>query len=263
MAYPFGLYGIFRRHDNDPQNQTLVDLYRILIPAAFVMVLFVRSRLVHNELGWRGLLIGFIPCCAFAGAALGQSVDRLRRGAATRPQWLFAGLAALLLVASWTGSIVGFGTYILAPRGTTAFAAHGRMLDAGRVYARVQDLTAFDAIIMSNPAAFENVTRPGNNLPWALFANRRHLIADYEWGLTYSHHIADEVISAQAARLAAVYAGRIDDGDLERLRVLDKVRAIVVAPTDPIAGRDVLAQGGHFRLVERLAGFEIHLAVDR
>jgi hypothetical protein len=116
---------------------------------------------------------------------------------------------------------------------------------------------------MASPTAFENVTKPGGNAPWALFGDRRLFLTDFEWGLVFAHHVAVSRAAAAETLQTALFAGKVGEMELQHLRNDEKVAAILVAPGDPIHGTGRLNAGGYFRLFELVGEFEIHLATRR
>jgi hypothetical protein len=124
-------------------------------------------------------------------------------------------LAALLLAASLVGTHRTYQENILAGRMSKERVQHTLMLDAGRAWARIQALTAPDAIIMASPRAFENVTKPGGNAPWALFGDRRLFLTDFEWGLVFAHHVAVSRAEAVETLQTALFAGKVGETELQ------------------------------------------------
>jgi hypothetical protein len=259
LAYPAGLHGLYCR-PNAPGIAGFVNLSRAFIPATFVVVLFLRSALIHNDLGWRGILPGIFLLYAFAGSSLAGLIEGLWHRRLDGARITLATLAAFLLAASLAGTYRMYQENILAERTSKVRVQHTLMLDAGRAWARIQALTAPDAIIMANPTAFENVTKPGGNAPWALFGDRRLFLTDFEWGLVFAHHVAVSRAAAAEMLQTALFAGNVGEAELQRLRDEEKVAAILVAPGDQVHGTGRLNAGGYFRLVERVGEFEIHLA---
>lgn len=260
LTYIAGLAGLYVWHGNQGAERAWHELMHIWVPSAMAMVLFLRSPLVHNDLGWRGILLAVLPLAAFAGAALASLADRVLQGP-VRPGLKAAAVAAtIVLLLSLAGTQREFSRFILAPLSAVHRDQHERMLQAGLAWQRVQALTRPDAIIMANPAAFDAVTRPGGNVAWALFGDRRLLLTDYEWGLIFAHHVREASVAALDREQTRIFDGPADDAAVLRLKAVHKVAAILVSPSDAIARTDHLTRAGHFRRAETVHGFEIFLA---
>jgi hypothetical protein len=259
LAYPAGLHGLYCR-SNAPGLAGFVDLSRASIPATFVIVLFLRSALIHNDLGWRGILPGILLLYAFAGSSLAGLIEGLQDWRRDGARLTLATLSAFLFAASLAATHRMYEENILAEPTSKVRIQHTLMLDTGRAWARIQALTAPDAIVMASPTAFENVTKPGGNAPWALFGDRRLFLTDFEWGLVFAHHVAVSRAAAAEMLQTALFAGNVGEAELQHLRDEEKVAAILVAPGDQVLGTGRLNAGGYFRLVERVGEFEIHLA---
>ncbi len=260
LAYGAGLVALYVLPPPGGTLSNLQRLTRIWVPATFVMVLLVRSPLVHNDLGWRGILAAVLLLAAFAGTALAALWDRLRQGPAPRRLWIVAGLAAMLGALSLAGTHRELGQFVLSPLSSIQRDQHTRMLAAGQAWQRVQVLTRADAIVMAGPSAFSAVTRPSGNIAWALFGDRRLLLTDYEWGLIFAHHVREAAVAALDKLQSDIFDGTAHSDEVARLKTHHKVSAILVAPTDAIAGTNFLTSAGHFRHAETVRGFEIFLA---
>jgi hypothetical protein len=141
LAYPAGLHGLYFR----PIAQRIaafVDLSRAFVPATFAVVLFLRSALIHNDLGWRGILPGIFLLYAFAGSSLAGLIEGLWHRRPGGARITLATLAALLLATSLAGTLRMYQENILAGRMSKERVQHTLMLDAGRAWARIQAVTA-------------------------------------------------------------------------------------------------------------------------
>jgi hypothetical protein len=190
----------------------------------------------NNDLGWRAVLPALMILFGFAGACFARGLERRNVGVIT------VGIISLALALP-----DGFALLRMNTTGQISADA-ARFRDAPALWAAVQQYTAPDERIASNPRMTSRLVPWDISLSWALLADRRSCFAGAELALAFTP-LSRKRRESASGLFDRVFTGIATASDVTALKREFNCRTVVLTPEDGAWNRDPFAADPAFTRV--------------
>ena len=270
ILYILGVLAIITYWPKQAENRIFYYLSYVTIFAYLLLVQFVQSDIVNNDFGWRSVMIPIMLLSIWAAVLLTElplNVANWTPFAARFSQKYY--FIPLIVTGVCLGLVVTFSALYWVskpyPLGNApsaeALAAHQDFYRLDKAWQAVQQYTADDDVVQSNPDSYTKVvTLWSAPAPWVLFSNRASAFAEPESVNVFAHSYDKQQKHRQYQATQAIFLANPTAETLRYARDKLKIKALLVDPQDPVWATQALETSGVYHLVEQQPNYKIYLA---
>lgn len=267
-AYLMGVYSLFVLKTRGEWIRRFRMLSWVFVTVYLLVVEFVRSTIMNNDLGWRTVMLPVMLLMIWAAAGLADLLHRLlpsgRKapgGGSGKGPGLILTVSAVLWISGvvWTVLLVKYHKQCVSVS-AEEHAMRQDFLAHKAAWDNLRELTSPDDLVQCNPDAFSAMTTWPCNLGWVLFSNRRIGFSTPEHTFVYAHGTPAEERAAYYAVLTNVFSATPNPDAVRRLREQYGIDALLITRRDRVFASTAIEDSGLYRATDVNQDYKLLLA---
>ena len=267
IIYALGLFALAAGRQRDQETRIFHEFSVAAIAAYLLIVQWVESAIVNNDLGWRAVAVPIMLLQVWAAVALAEIpalLSRWHRRGRLHPSGAFGvALISVAIVAGLSsGPRLGFVAHeIDASLSPGQLAWHRDLMQQRDAWAALRRHTAPADLVQNNPDTYATVvTRWSAPASAALFADRPLAYSEPVSVNAFAYSYDEVQRAAQYAAVQAVFASNPAPGALAYARDTLRIKAILLDQRDSGWPGGAIEQSGFYKLVESGENYRIFVS---
>jgi hypothetical protein len=235
-----------------------------------LIVQFVSSTILNNDLGWRNVLVPVMLLLVWSAIAL---TDLMSCQVITMVKWRFntrlirwrPAILSLVIVGLTVGILSSIRLWHFPDPSYRQPDAHTLALHQGflrqqQAWAKVREYAGPTDRVQSNPDGYATITPWPVTLPYALFADRAIAYANVEYATVFAYRYDRTKNIQQYQLIQQVFSAQPSEQALRKLHDTLKVKVLLVDKFDAVWHTNAIERSGFYQLVYQEADFKIYVA---